>query len=182
MRADTLFCYLSSKTISSLINAAKSSVCFAGPGIQLEPAQAMTDVAKRLGPEMLTVSLDFDENVMRMGYGDMEAVKLLRKAGILVNHAPGLRSALIIVDGNGYIFTPTPLYLEAEPANVDMRNALHLSNEQVAEALARLSPAAKAIAAAQTDDPVEKTRMLHLIQVLLIISTNHSHLIKSLNQ
>jgi hypothetical protein len=73
-----------------------------------------------------------------------------------------LRSALIIVDGEGYTFTPTPLYLEAESTSDVSRNALRLSPEQVAEALARLSPAAKAIAMARSDDPEEKARIASL--------------------
>lgn len=162
MSNGTLFCHLSSKRIAKLIRAAKSSVCYAGPGIQLVSAKAMIEVAENLGPEVLTVSLDFNENVMRMGYGDIESVKRLKGAGIIVNHAPDLRSALIIVDGEGYIFTPTPLYLEAESSNDEVRNALRLTREQVAEALARLSPAAKAIAVAQADNQEEKLRIQNI--------------------
>jgi hypothetical protein len=121
----------------------------------------MVEAAKRLGPDMVTVWIDFDERVLRMGYGDIEAVKLLRDAGILVSHAATLRSALIIADGEGYSFTPTPLYLEAEPGN-HVRNALRLSRDQVAEALARLSPAAKVIAVALSTNPEEKARISNL--------------------
>jgi hypothetical protein len=122
----------------------------------------MEEVAKRIGPELIVVSLDFDERVMRMGYGDIAAVKVLRESGIVMNNSPGLRSALIIVDGEGYTFTPTPLYLEAERSSDLARNAMRLSPEQVAEALARLSPAAKAIAMARTDDLEEKMRIANL--------------------
>ncbi len=114
MNNDTLFCHLSSDRIADLIRPAGGLVCYAGPGIQMEPAKAMVEVANRIGPELVTVSLDFDERVMRMGYGDVEAVRMLRDANIVINNASGLRSALIIVDGEGYTFTPTPLYLEAE--------------------------------------------------------------------
>lgn len=162
MNNKELFCYLSSGAIADFIRKAEGSVCYAGPGIQLGPALAMFEIAKRIGPELLTVSLDFDDRVMRMGYGDIAAVKLLRDAGIVINHSPGLRSALVIVDGDGYTFTPTPLYLEAETASNAARNALHLSSDQVDEALARLSPAAKAIAIAQTKDPAEKSRIANL--------------------
>lgn len=162
MDQGALFCHISSADIAELIRTAKGSVCYAGPGVQAKPAEAMAEVAKRIGAERVTVSLDFDERVMRMGYGDIAAVKLLREAGIVINSAPGLRSALIIVDGGGYIFTPTPLYLEAETASDSARNALSLSPEQVAEALARLSPAAKAIAVARTSDPAEKSRIQNL--------------------
>lgn len=157
-----LFRHLSSADIAELIRTAEGSVCYAGPGIQREPARAMAEVAKRIEPELVTVSLDFDERVMRMGYGNMVAVQILREAGIVINSSPGLRSALIIVDGEGYTFTPTPLYLEAETTTDSACNALRLSSEQVAEALARLSPAAKAIAIARATDPVEKARIAKL--------------------
>ena len=108
----------------------------------------MAVLAKRIGPELIIVCLDFDERVIRMGFGDLAAVKTLRDAGIVVNSTPGLRTGLVIVDHQGYIFTPTALYLEAEDRPAEAPNAMRLSKDQVTEALARLSPAAKAIAIA----------------------------------
>jgi hypothetical protein len=94
---------------------------------------------------------------MRMGYGEIGAVKLLRDAGISVRSAPGLRTALVIVDDTGFVFTPTALYLEAEPTGSAAPNAIRMSGEQMAEALARLSPAAKAIAVAQAKTSEDKS-------------------------
>ncbi|MDW7774501.1 MAG: hypothetical protein SCH71_16575 [Desulfobulbaceae bacterium] len=173
MKDDTFFCHLSSRRIAEIIDKAEGPICYAGPGVQQEPAQAMVKAAIRLGPEMLTIWIDFDERVMRMGYGEIEAVKLLREVGIMVRHAEGLRSALIIADDEGYTFTPTPLYLEAEP-NSEIRNALRLSREQVAEALARLSPAAKAVAVALAQDPEEKERISSLPAEGDFIPVDHS--------
>ena len=161
MSQDTFFCHLSSSRIVEIINKADGPVCYAGPGIQLEPARAMVEAAARFGPELVTIWIDFDERVMRMGYGDVEAVKLLREAGITVRHAPGLRSALLIADHEGFSFTPTPLYLEAEPDS-EVRNALRLSPDQITEALARLSPASKAVAVALATTPEEKKRIAEL--------------------
>jgi hypothetical protein len=87
---------------------------------------------------------------------------LLLDSGIVVSSAPGLRTALVIVDGEGFIFTPTALYLEAEPTAGTAFNAIRVSAEQVAEALARLSPAAKVIAIAQAKTPEEKKRVEEL--------------------
>ena len=159
MSDDALFCSLSSLRIAELIRSAQRAVCYAGPGIQPEVAQAMVETGRRLGSEMLTICLDFDERVMRMGYGRIEAVKLLRDAGISVRSAPGLRTALVITDNTGFIFTPTALYLEPEPSGSSAPNAICMSSEQMAEALARLSPAAKAIAVAQAKTPEEKKRI-----------------------
>src|SRR5262245_14339031 len=111
---DPLFCSLDSISVARYIRTAQHSVCYAAPGIQQEPANAIVDVAKRIGPECINVCLDFDERVMRMGFGDLASVKILRDAGIAVNSTSGLRTGLVIVDHQGYIFTPTALYLEAE--------------------------------------------------------------------
>lgn len=159
MTADALFSSLSPLRIAELIRSAQRAVCYAAPGIQLDLAQAMVETAGRLGREMLTVSLDFDERVMRMGYGDIGAVTLLLDAGIAVQSSPGLRTALVVVDNEGYVFTPTALYLEAEPADGAASNAMRMSGEQVTQALARLSPAAKAIAVAQAQTTEAKRRI-----------------------
>ena len=159
MTTDPLFCSFSPLRIAELIRSAQRAVCYAAPGIQLDLAQAMVETAGRLGKEMLTVSLDFDDRVMRMGYGDIGAVTLLLDAGIAVQSSPGLRTALVVVDNEGYIFTPTALYLEAEPSDGAASNAMRMSGEQVAQALARLSPAAKAIAVAQAKTPEAKQQI-----------------------
>lgn len=155
-----LFSSLDSCAIASVMRSARHSICYAAPGIQLDPATALAEVAARLGPELITICLDFDERVLRMGFGDLAAVKVLREAGIVVSSTPGLRTGLLIVDHVGYIFTPTALYLEADNRSADTFNAMRLSKEQVSEALARLSPAAKliAIAMAKTEDERETIR------------------------
>lgn len=157
-----LFCSLDTDGVAHLISQARSAVCYAAPGIRLPVAQAMLECAGRLGPELITVCLDFDERVIRMGYGDFTAVELLRDAGVAVSHSPGLRTSLVIVDNKGFIFTPTALYLEAESANSNAPNAIRMSDDQVAEALARLSPVAKVIVMAQAKTPEEKTRIENL--------------------
>ena len=159
MTTESLFCTLSSLRIAEMVRTARRAVCYAGPGIQVDVAQAMAETAQRLSPEMLTVCLDFDDQVMRMGYGNVEAVQLLLDAGIAVQSSPGLRTALVVVDNEGYIFTPTALYLEAEPTDGAASNAVRMSGEQLAQALARLSPAAKTIAIAQAKTPEAKQRI-----------------------
>ena len=156
---EPLFCSLDSSAIAKDIRGAERLVCYAAPGVQQEPANAMADVAKRIGPELVTVCVDFDERVMRMGFGDLGAPKILRAAGIVVRSTPGLRTGLVIVDDDGYIFTPTALYLELDERSTDAPNALRLSPAQVTEALARLSPAAKAMAMVLAKSPEERERI-----------------------
>lgn len=154
-----LFRSLDFSAIASDIRKAQCSVCYAAPGIQREPADAMLEVASKFGPECITVCIDFDERVIRMGFGDLAAVKALRDAGITVNSTPGLRTGLVIVDHRGYIFTPTALYLEADHRPAEAPNAMRLSEHQVKEALARLSPAAKAMGIAFAGSEEEKQQI-----------------------
>jgi hypothetical protein len=121
--------------------------------MQLAVAEAICEVINRLPADAVTVSVDFDERVMRMGYGHIDAVCLLNHSSIPVMNSPGLRSAILIVDNGGFVFTPTALYLETEPQSEETPNAIRLQHEQIAAVLLRLSRTAKseAIAAAASD-------------------------------
>lgn len=159
MNKDAFFCHLDSTKIADFIRSAERAVVYAAPSIQMLPAQAMVDVSKKLEPLMLTVNMDIDEHVLRMGYGELKAIELLMDCGISINHSPQLRTALIIVDNHGFSFTSTALFLEPENASSTAFNAIRLSSEQVVEALARLSPVAKSIAVAQASTEQEKQRL-----------------------
>ena len=161
MSEKSFFGHLSSKLISDTIERSRGPICYAAPGIHLEPAQKLAEKAKDIGADLITIWIDFDERVMRMGYGDIQAVKILRDSGIDVQHAPNLRSALFIADGEGFSFSPVPLYLESDPGP-EVRNALRLSSDQVKEALVRLSPVAKVVAIATAADIEEKERISYL--------------------
>jgi hypothetical protein len=154
MSTSPLFTDLSSNRIAALIRSAKTRVVYAAPGIQDGPAAALVEfVSGLLSPE-LTVSLDFDERTLRMGYGSLEAVGMLRKAGIELVHFPGFRSGVLIVDGRGWVFTPVAHYLEDEPQSDETPNAIELSPAQVEAFAIRFSPASrqKAIKAASTPE------------------------------
>ncbi len=157
--SEPLFLCLDSGRMAGEIAGAERIACYAAPGILPEPAAALAALAKKLGPELITVCLDFNERVMRMGFGTLDAVRTLRGVRIEVRSTPGLRTGLIVIDDAGYIFTPTALYLEADKRSDTAPNAVRLSKDQVTEALARLSPAAQAIAVALARTEEERTRM-----------------------
>ena len=143
---NTLFLALDSRQIAKKISQAVRYVCYAAPGIFDKPAQALAEFAKRTGVESVSVNLDFDEHVLRMGFGSLSAVKKLRDSGIQVMTKSGLRTGLFVVDGDGYIFAPTPRLLESEPSSSNAPNAMRLSSDQVTDALARFSKETKEIA------------------------------------
>lgn len=149
-----MFTALNSNRIAALILGARHRICFVAPGVQRVVETAICEVFQRLEPGSVTVSIDLDERVMRMGYGDIEAVQKLQQAGLSIHNSSGLRTAVLIVDEEGFVFTPTALYLEQEPQSEETPNAIRLSTPQIHELLIRLSPHARAeaIEQAQTDD------------------------------
>jgi hypothetical protein len=157
--SDSLFQSLDFAAMARLIRKAQHTVCYAAPGIHVEVANAIADLSRRLGPELITICLDFDEHVLRMGFGEFAAVGILRDVDINISSTKGLRTGLLVVDYEGYIFTPTALYLEADRRTADAPNAMRLSKEQVMEAMARLSPSAKVIAIALSNSTEEKEKI-----------------------
>ena len=101
MSQQSYFCHLTTRGIAEFIRSATGFVCYAAPAIQDEPASALVGVAERLGKAMVTVCLDVDDEVFRMGFGTFDAVKKIKESGLTINHTPGLRSGLIIVDDSG---------------------------------------------------------------------------------
>lgn len=115
----------------------------------------MIELVSRQPSLSITISLDFDEHTLRMGYGTLEAVEVLTKAGITPTHSPGFRSGILIVDDRGWIFTPIALYLEAESQTDETPNAVELTNAQVKALVIRLSPSAQKEAIEQAESPTE---------------------------
>lgn len=159
---DKIFQQINSDRLCTLIADARKHLCYAAPGIQLEPAQAIVALSKIIGVELIYVFLDISENVMRMGYGEVEAICLLKNNGIQVQHIAGLRNGLIVSDDIGFSYTPTALFLERDDTDGEVLNSMRLMPNQIQEAMARLSPASKAIALAQADtaEQVEKINSL----------------------
>jgi hypothetical protein len=154
-----IFESLSTKKMAHLIGAAHRRVIFAGPGVRIPAAEALVAAAQRCGSDRILVAIDCDESVMRMGYGEIEAVLKLREAGIAVRQSSGFRSAVLICDDQGWVYTPVALYLEPEPQSDETPNALRLSSEQIQEIAIRLSPAERKTAIEEAATPEDRDRL-----------------------
>jgi len=154
---DSLFRYLSSDVIARLISDAQTRVCYVAPGIQDAVAAAICSGIVSNPKLRISVSVDFNEAVFRMGYGSLKAVQQLNESDIEVVNSPGLRAAVLIVDDVGWVFTPTALYLEPEPHSEETPNAIRLTQEQIAAVVLRISP--KERDAAISEAPTEDVRL-----------------------
>lgn len=176
MNTAPILAALSSRSIAAWLRRAQRRVLYAAPGIHPDPAAALVELRSRLPLPSITVSLDFDEHTLRMGFGTLEAVESLSAAGIVPSHSPGFRSGILIVDDRGWIFTPTALYLEAEPQSDETPNAVELSPAQVKALTIRLSPAAQREAIEQAESPADAKAIAQVSQELGLEAVDPSHM------
>ena len=156
--SEKLYLSLDSKKLAEKISKARESVCYVAPGILAEVAKALAVVSQRIGTESITVCLDLNEGVFRMGYGDLEAVETLRNSKIKLNSSSGLRAGIIVIDNFGYMFTPTALLLEADEIS-DAPNAMRLLESQVTEVRIRISEKEREIVAQKAKTEKERERI-----------------------
>lgn len=106
-------------------------IVFMAPGIDEETADALAAAWRRLGPEAVTVMLDIDPEVARLGYGTLAGLELIQKAATdheqAICHQPGIRICVLVADDTTLIFSPTPLLIEAGSKQPDRPNGVVLS-------------------------------------------------------
>lgn len=105
-----------------LINAirrASERVVLISPGVWPPVADAVAAAWEKLGRDRVTVILDVDPEICRIGYGSLEGIQILQSAaakqGEALGQEPGIRICVFIVDQETFVFSPTPRQLEAPP-------------------------------------------------------------------
>lgn len=102
------------------IKSATRRLVVVAPGLSQAAALEVAAKWQNLGAQAVSVILDVDPEVCRMGYGEPGAFSLLQdiatKLGANVFHQPGLRLGAVIADDTTLIYTPTPLVVEPSAA------------------------------------------------------------------
>ena len=130
---------MSSRKMAGLIRRAKTRVVVAAPALHDEAAQALVEFSKGNDGANVEVVIDCDDEVLRLGYGDMKSITRLNNAGIPLRQSTGLRVGVLIVDDEGWLFAPTALYVQAEVHSDETPNALRLSRQEAERVVQRLS-------------------------------------------
>lgn len=106
-------------TLAELVGRAERRLIIVAPGLSLPLAEIVAERWRLLGTDAVSITLDVDPEVCRLGYGDIEAVELLsREAAALhttLNTHAGVRIGVVIADDETLIYAPTPLHIEAGP-------------------------------------------------------------------
>ncbi len=98
------FTVASDENLNRLILTATERLVVVAPGLSLEVALTLANRIKRDGgPKVVSVILDVDPEVCRLGFGDIESLDLIGSAlalkGLQIHTQKGVRIGLVIADG-----------------------------------------------------------------------------------
>lgn len=121
------FCAVDDTALIELIQTAERRIVYIAPGVHYPVAKIIAQRFNDLFTPDITVILDPDEDVCRIGYGDIEGLKLLgdlaeKKKGFLMRSQPGLRLGVLLVDDKMMVWSPTPRSVEAPPSSMQIPN------------------------------------------------------------
>lgn len=146
---DQTFTISSDERVVDLVTTARTRLVIVAPALSTAVAEA---IAGRMGdlPELsLTVVLDADPEVYRMGYGEVAALETIRRAAadasFRLREQPGVRIGLVISDDRTLIFAPVSANIEAGSTSEDKPNAIMLDGPAT-DGLARKAGAPSACA------------------------------------
>lgn len=107
-------------SLIDLICKAKRRIVFVAPGVHQPVAEALGKRLTATENLQVTVVIDPDEDVCRIGYGDAKGLELLSQYAEQQSFAlmaqPGLRVGVLLVDDMTLVWSPTPRSVEAAPS------------------------------------------------------------------
>ena len=132
------FCAIDDNALATLIRQARQRVVFIAPGVFLPVANALAERFREVAQLEVSVILDADDDVCRLGFGELEALRLIhaqaQTAGFYVRSQPGLRIGVLLVDDQTLVWAPTPRSVESAPDSSTAAmapNGLMLGNNPV---------------------------------------------------
>lgn len=103
-----------------LISKARQRIVFVAPGVHQPVAEALGKRLCEIDQLQVTVVIDPDEDVCRIGYGDAKGLELLsgyaERQGFALMAQPGLRVGVLLVDEVTLVWSPTPRSVEPAPS------------------------------------------------------------------
>lgn len=150
-----LFTVASDETLQSMISSARERLVIVAPGLSKKVADVLAlRITADDCPAELSVTLDVDPEVCRLGYGDICALELLAKGlasrGRNLQTQKGVRIGLVVADSEVLAYAPTPELIEAGSDSEEKPNAVRISS---------MSPQGLAFACGASD-----TSLLGLVQ------------------
>jgi hypothetical protein len=127
-----LFTVASDEALINLIQNSAERLVIVAPGLSKGIAIALVErlqVGKPLSE--LSITLDTDPEVCRLGYGEIQAVDMVRDAMASLERPlhtqAGVRIGLIVADDEVLVYSPTPQLIEAGSTSEEKPNAIRIT-------------------------------------------------------
>jgi len=124
------FTVVNEDTLAADVKHCRERLVYIAPGITGKIVGAMREAMQRSQPPALTVIIDADPEVCRLGYGTVEGLKALQALAaaqmLPIRYQPGLRLGVLVADDQIAVYSPTPLLIEAGSDQADQPNAITL--------------------------------------------------------
>lgn len=106
-------------SLIELIGRARQRIVFVAPGVHQPVAEALGKRLAEIDQLQVTVVIDPDEDVCRIGYGDAKGLELLstyaNRQSFALMAQPGLRVGVLLADDVTLVWSPTPRSVESAP-------------------------------------------------------------------
>lgn len=126
------------------IAKARKRVVYVAAGISDAVARALGSVFDAYKNVDVTVVIDPDEEVCRIGYGDQQGLQALQQLAelhhIAIRKQRGLRIGVLLVDNEVLLWAPTPQSIEAAPTEPQQPNGLRLGRDPVSSLEKAIAP------------------------------------------
>jgi hypothetical protein len=127
------FCEVNDTSIIDFIGRGTKRIVLIAPGVSASVAKALGQHFYRCKNLAITVVIDPDEDVCRLGYGDADGLKQLyefaQKTGFALMSQPGLRLGILLVDDLTLVWSPTARSVESEPGQSSIQDESIFSND-----------------------------------------------------
>lgn len=133
-------------SLKELIEAAQERIYFAMPGIYEEIAESIIHNNSLFIKKKLI--LNIDEDLIRGGYGSLDAIEKLRNNNIEIEQSDNSLISFIIIDDAGYIIFPKSRIL---PGTENADNAIRMDSQMLLRLIALYFP----------EDKVKEERAYH---------------------
>lgn len=127
----SVFAVANDSSVCAAIAVVKSRLVYIAPGMTEPVAEAISALMLRVDNPAVTVIIDTDPEVCRLGYGTesglMRLQTLANEQHLSIRYQPGVRIGVLMCDEQMWVYSPTPLLIEAGADRSDQPNAICLS-------------------------------------------------------
>jgi len=130
------FCEVNDVSLIDLIGRGLKRIVLIAPGVSSPVAKALGQCFDKVEKISITVVIDPDEDVCRLGYGDADGLKQLyefsQKTGFALMSQTGLRLGILLVDDLTLVWSPTARSVEAAPGLTVAEDEAVFSRDSIA--------------------------------------------------